>query len=135
MRNSLAAVKAELFGLLAPNGNPAIPGVTAVYDHEPHDGQRAKPVAITISTAGLGPTAYTVFVRVYAAADGEAAVFQASMDSIVEAVDLLMTPYWGPPEWDVADRREDLNAFVAETQVFVGREDGRLRFSEGLTKD
>lgn len=133
MRNTLGAVKAELYGLLAPSGVPAVAGVTAVYDHDPHDGQRAKPVAITISTAGIGPTAYTVAVRIYAAADGEAATFQATLDSVLEAVDLLMTPYWGPPDWDVADRREDLNAFVAETNVFVGREDGRLRFSEGLT--
>lgn len=133
MRGTLGAVKAELYTLLAPNGAPAVAGVTAVYDHDPHEGQRAKPVAITVSTAGLGPVAYTVAVRIYAAADGEAATFQATLDSVLEAVDLLMTPHWGPPAWDVADRRDDLNAFVAETIVFVGREDGRLRFSEGLT--
>ena len=132
MRNSLGAVKTELVGVLAPNGVPAIGGVNAVYDHDPHDGQRAKPVAITVSTAGLGPSVYTVAVRVYVAADGEAAAFQSALDLILESVDLLLTTYWGPPSWDVADRRDDLNAFVAETQIAVGREDGRLRFSEGL---
>jgi hypothetical protein len=133
MRNSLAAVKAELASLLAPGGTPAVSGVNAVYDHEPHEGQRAKPVAMTLVTAGLDPTAYLVTVRIYVAADGEATIFQDAFDSILEAVDLLMTPYWGPPAWDVSDRRDDINAFVAETTVVVGREDGRLRISEGLT--
>jgi hypothetical protein len=132
MRSSLAAAKDELYGLLAPGGVPAVGGVNAVYDHEPHDGQRAKPVAITISTAGLASDAFSLTVRIYVAADGEASLFQDTLDSVLEAVDLLMTTYWGPQGWEVVDRRDDLNAYTAECQVSVGREDGRLRLSEGL---
>ena len=125
-RATIGGAKAELFTLLAPSGVPAVSGITAAYPFEPGKGQMQKPVALTVATTGLTATAYLFAVRIYAATDVDAKVAQDNLDTILQATDVLLEPYWGPGDWSVA-AVEDLDAIVAECQVAVGREDGRLR--------
>lgn len=125
-RATTAAAKAELFALLAPAGVPAVDGITVAYPFEPARGQMQKPVALTVATSGLSATAYVFAVRVYITTEVDAQQAQDNLDVIVQAVDVLLEPYWAPGDWSIGPT-EDSDAFVAECQVAVGREDGRLR--------
>lgn len=117
-RNSLAASKAELKGLLTAGTN--VGGVTTVYDHEPL--QVAKPTAVTIFTAGMDPDFYLIAVRIYHTADVDAKDAQDNLDVMIIDVEDRLSSGFGMAPWSV-DYREDLNAFVATTILPVGRED------------
>lgn len=119
-RTSLAASKAELYSLITTGGLPS--GVTAAYDYEPLSGQMQKPVAVTISTAGMTAVDYLIALRIYVTAEQDAEKAQDDLDTLILAVDGRMTSGFGPSNWDVAYDAE-LNAFVAVNVFQVGRED------------
>jgi hypothetical protein len=121
-RNSLAAAKAELYALLQTGGTPTVSGVTAVFDYEPFSGQSAKPVAMTIFTAGMTPTDYLIALRIYHTTEVDVAAAQAALDTIIQATDALMTSGFGPSEWTV-EFQVDIAALVATNVFQVGRED------------
>lgn len=119
-RNSLAASKAELYSLITTGGLPA--GVTAAYDHEPLPGHLQKPIALTISTAGMTAVDYLISLRIYVTAEPDAEKAQDDLDATIMAVDARMTSGFGPSNWEVI-YDPDLNAFVALNTFNVGRED------------
>lgn len=119
-RTGLAASKAELYSLITTGGLPS--GVTAAYDHEPLPGHLQKPVALTISTAGMTAVDYLIALRIYVTAEPDAEKAQDDLDSVITATDARMTSGWGPSNWDVA-YDDQLNAFVATNVFQVGRED------------
>jgi hypothetical protein len=119
-RNSLAASKAELYALLSGANLPA--GVVAAYDHEPLPGQMAKPVALTVSTAGMDPDFYLLAVRIYQTAEVDAQTAQANLDTLILVVEHKLTDGFGMAPWSVAYHPE-LDALVATCVLPVGRED------------
>ena len=119
-RTSLAASKAELYSLITSGGLPT--GVTAAYDHEPLSGHLQKPVAITISTAGMNAVDYQIALRIYVTAEPDAEKAHDDLDTLIMTVDGRMTSGFGPSNWDVTYDSE-LNAFVATNVFDVGRED------------
>lgn len=119
-RNSLAASKAELYALVSGANLPA--GVAAAYDYEPLGGQMAKPVALTISTAGMDPNFYLLAVRIYQTAEVNAQAAQANLDTLVLDVEGKLTSGFGESSWTV-DYHADLDALVATCVLPVGRED------------
>lgn len=119
-RTGLAASKAELYGLITTGGLPTL--VTAAYDHEPLPGHLQKPVALTISTAGMTAVDYLIALRIYVTAEPDAEKAQDDLDAVIMAVDDRMTSGFGPSNWDVSYDGE-LNAFVAVNVFNVGRED------------
>jgi hypothetical protein len=119
-RTSIAASKAELYGLITTGGLPT--GLTAAYDHEPLPGDAQKPAALTISTAGMTAVDYLIALRIYVSAEPDAEKAQDDLDSLIMAVDGRMTSGFGPSNWDVA-YDPDLTAFVATNIFQVGRED------------
>ena len=122
-RESLAAAKAEMYELLT---TPAVPaGVTAAYDHEPARGHAQKPVAVTLFTAGMDGINYLIGLRIYVTGDIDARTAQATLDSVMLAVDARMLLF-GPSEWE-SEWDAELGAFTATNVFAVGREDGELR--------
>lgn len=119
-RDSLTAAKTELLTALTTGGN--VGSVTGVYGFEPAAGQMARPTAVTISTAGMDSDYYHLAVRVYSAADVDAADAQTTLDTLIFAVEGRMGSGFGPIGWTV-DYSGELNAFVAVATVLVGRED------------
>ncbi|MCA1572417.1 MAG: hypothetical protein LC798_19375 [Chloroflexi bacterium] len=119
-RNSIAAAKQELHGLLTSGGLPA--GLAAVYDHEPLAGHIQKPAAATVFTAGMTAVDYLIGIRIYISAEADAAKAQADLDTLIMTVDGRMTSGFGPSNWTVT-YQADLSAFVAENLFEVGRED------------
>lgn len=123
-RTSLAAAKAELVGLLVdPHGRSYVDGVVATYGYEPRAGNRAKPVAVTVSTGGLDPDFYLLTVRVYVDIDEiDEEDGQALLDELMPALDDLLTSGFGPSDWRV-EYRDDLRAFIGTSLLRCGRED------------
>ena len=119
-RNSLAAAKAELYSLITTGGLPA--NVTAAYDYEPAPGQAQKPVAVTVSTAGMTAVDYLLALRIYVTAEPDAEKAQDDLDLLIMALDARMTSGFGPSNWEV-DYDPELTAFVATNIFQVGRED------------
>lgn len=119
-RNSIANAKAELYALIT---TPALPtGVTAAYPFEPLPGQGAKPVMVTVATAGMTAVDYLLALRVYVSADADAEWAQATLDTLILTLDGRMTSGFGPSNWEV-DWDPELGAFVAVNTFLVGRED------------
>lgn len=125
-RDTLTATVAELANVIAPGGVPAITGVAKVYPYEPKSGAMAKPTAITIDDGGMTDTDFVIVVRVYQTTDVDARRATETLRSVYQALDDLLTPYWGPTEWTRQDDPE-LAALIAECRLEVGREDGHLR--------
>lgn len=127
-RTSLSAAKAELFALLAnvSTGAPVAAltaqGVTIVYDHEPAPGQQPRDVAITLATVGQSPLFWQLALRLYVPAQVDAKAAQDTIDTAMPAIDALMTDGFGPSQWTV-DWIDDIQAFVAENRLDVGRDD------------
>lgn len=123
-RTSLTAAKKELVGLLVdPTGRSYVNGVVATYGHEPRAGDRAKPVAVTVSTGGLDPDFYLFTVRVYVDVDEmDVADAQTLLDTLMPALDNLLTSGYGPSDWRV-EYRDDLTAFIGTSLLRAGRED------------
>ena len=119
-RTSLAASKAELYALITTGGLPS--GVSAAYDHEPLAGQMQKPVAVTVSTAGMTAVDYLIALRIYVTAEPDAEKAQDDLDALIMTVDGRMTSGFGPSNWEV-NYDGELNAFVATNVFQVGRED------------
>lgn len=119
-RNSLAASKAELYALLSGANLPD--SVVAAYDYEPLPGQMAKPVALTISTAGMDPNFYLLAVRLYQSAEVDARAAQANLDTLILTVEHKLTDGFGMAPWSV-EYLADLDALVATCVLPVGRED------------
>lgn len=120
-RDSLAASKAELLALITTGGLPS--GVTAAYGYEPLPGQMQKPVAVTVSTAGMDPNFYLIALRIYVSVENDAEQASDDLDTLILDVDDRMTSGFGPSNWTVT-YQPDLAAFVAENVFTVGREDG-----------
>lgn len=118
-RNSIAAAKTELYGLLT---TPSSPTGVVVYDHEPLPGHLQKPAAVTVFTAGMTAVAYLIGIRLYVSAETDAKTAQTTLDSLILELDGRMTSGFGPSSWDVT-YQPDLAAFVAEQIFEVGRED------------
>lgn len=134
-RDTLAAAKEELFDLLAPDGIPAVDGITAAVPYDPGPARiadLAEPVILTISTGTITPTSWVLTVRIVFDAEVDAAAAQVAADDIIPDVDLLLAPHWGPGDWECGPS-DDLPtpyarpAWVAQTSVEVHRADGRLR--------
>lgn len=126
-RTSLAAAKAELYGMFQVAGVPNITGVTAVYSYEPPAGKLALPVSITISTAGLGVDDYRIQLRIYISAQVDAQVAQSTMDTMLLAVEQKIhdSPAgsgWPRTDWSVG-YDHDIDAFIGVCNLMVGRED------------
>lgn len=119
-RTSIAASKAELYGLLSGANLPS--GVVAAYSYEPLPGQLAKPTALTISTAGMDPNFYLLAVRLYQSAEGDAQAAQATLDTLILTVEHKLTSGFGEATWTV-EYAADLDALVATCVLPVGRED------------
>lgn len=119
-RTTIAASKAELYALLSGANLPA--GVTAAYDYEPISGQMAKPTALTISTAGMDPDFYLLALRLYQSTEADAQAAQATLDTLILAVEGKLTSGFGVASWTV-EYAADLDALVATCVLPVGRED------------
>lgn len=134
-RETAAAALAELFDTLVPDGVIAVEGITMALDHDPGAGrvaELAEPVLLTVSDAGLTATSWIFTVRIVFDAEVDAAAAQVAARDIVPEVDVLLAPYWGSGEWEIG-HSDDLPtpyarpAWVAQTRIEVGREDGRFR--------
>lgn len=132
-RTTVANAKAELYALLwtASTNTPTFSVATVdatqirVYDHEPRGDHMQSPVSVTISTAAMTPTEWTVVVRVYVTtAHYSAKVAQDNLDLLIPAVDVKIgsTAAFGPSQWDIA-WEDSLDAFMASCVLSVGRED------------
>ena len=123
-RNSLANAKKELVGLLVdPAGRSYVDGVVATYAYEPRAGDRAKPVAVTVSTGGLDPDFYLFTVRVYVDVDEmDVSAAQDLLDILMPALDARLTSGYGPSDWRV-EYRAELTAFIGTSLLRAGRED------------
>lgn len=119
-RTSIAAAKAELYGLLSGANLPS--PVVAAYDYEPLSGQMAKPTALTISTAGMDPDFYLLAVRLYQSTDVDVQAAQATLDTLILTVENKLTSGFGVASWAV-EYAADLDALVATCVLPVGRED------------
>lgn len=120
----------ELYGLLASdaNGTPrtgiSTAGCAKVYSHEPGAGGIVKPCSITLSPAGIDPTDWRVAVRVYAQDNNPAKCQDLIVDVTVAAGTLLAGGQgYGPDRWDY-EFVDEIKAWVASSEVMVGREDG-----------
>lgn len=121
-RTSLANTKTELYGLLTSAGIPNITGVTAVYPFEPGAGHAAKPVSITISTAGMSVDFYRIQLRLYVSPQTDVVAAQADLDALILAIESKMSSGYGRSDWSVGYDAE-LDTFVASILLSVGRED------------
>lgn len=128
-RSTLANAKAELFGLVASNTTTGVPvaslsavGVVKCYDYEPRAGDLAKPIAVTVSTAGMTPDFWQFALRLYVSADVSVKDAQTQLDSAMVAIDGLMTAGFGPSQWTV-EYVPEFQAMVASLALEVGRQD------------
>lgn len=130
-RSTISGAVAELYAAFAAtpadrHSNPvaALDGiVTQVYDHEPPASSAQKPVALTICVEHLGPTDWTVVLRLYVTGDLPAHDQQDKITDATEAVDHLMPVGFGPSDWSIGWTPE-LDCWVASCPLLVGREDG-----------
>lgn len=127
-RTTLAATKAELYGLLWSANAPTFSasGVDAasvhVYDHEPK--AMSHPFSVTIATAGMTPTDWVIAVRIYAdTARADAKTAQDQLDLLVPAVDAKIGSNggFGPSAWEIV-WDPDLDALVATNLLNIGRD-------------
>lgn len=115
-RTSLAGARADVATALN-----AVTGVTTAYDHEPTT--HGKPVALTVSSAGIAPTDYLIAVRIYVTTETPVEEAQATMDAVVEAADNALPSWAGPSNWSIEWDQEE-GQLVATCILEVGREDG-----------
>lgn len=120
-RDSLAAAKVELKALVE-----AASPTTPVYGFEPNSGQALKPVAVSISTAGMTPTEYLIGLRIYVSAESSVERAQTTLDALITALDAGMNARFGPSSWTV-EWHDELVAYVATNVFEVGREDHAFR--------
>lgn len=128
---TLADAKSDLFSRLCSvteSGTPAasLTDVTRVYGHEPLPGDIVRPVSLTIGTLGADEDFFRFQVRLYAA-DATQDLTQAKLDSAIAQVDAILgriggAASFGPSVWEVV-WADDISAWVAHTEVTVGRED------------
>lgn len=121
-RDSIANAKTELYNLLQVAGVPNIAGVTAVYRFEPAAGNAARPVAITISSAGLLVDDYRIRLRIYVTAQVDVQVAQDTLDAVIMLVESKMSSGFPRTNFTIGYDPE-LDAFVGEAVFEVGRED------------
>lgn len=126
-RNSLAAAKAELYGILQTAGVPTVTGVTAVYSYEPAAGLAMRPVSLTIQTSGLGVDFYRIQLRLYVSPQTSVKQAQDDLDTLILRIeqkihDSSVGAAWGRSDWSIGFDTE-LDNFVAATVFQVGRED------------
>lgn len=128
-RDTLAASKAELYGLLWTANAPTftVSGISAnnihVWDHERSD--YPHPFSVTVSTAGMDPDFWFLVVRVYAStAKMDAKTAQDQLDLLVPAVDAKIGSNggFGPSSWEIT-YEDSFNppAFMATCILTVGR--------------
>jgi hypothetical protein len=129
-RETITAAIAELYATIAPGDVSAVAGVTKVYPFEPAPGQMAKPVAVTIDDGGLTDLHYHLIIRVYQSTDIDASQAATGHRAVYQALDVLLTSYWGPVEW-VKEHDAEIGALIATCRLEVGREDGLLRLGGG----
>jgi hypothetical protein len=131
-RDTLANAKQELYELFAadPTLGRSRPvdalvavGFTGVSRGEP--AEVPKPLALSVATAGVTPTDWSFFLRVYATPDDDPIAAQDRIDVALPAVDALLMDddgfgplNWAGPTWDDA-----LQAFVATSTLTAGRQD------------
>lgn len=118
--DSIAAAKAELYGLVSGANLPA--GVTAAYRFEPTTGHMAKPVALTIFTVGMDPDFYLLALRIYQTAEVDAEDAQDNLDLVIQAVEAKLTSGFGRAPWTI-EYSAELVAFIATCVLPAGRED------------
>ncbi len=124
-RTSLTAAKAELYALLSPGSQRClVDGVTAAYDHDPGPGRALGPIALTVTTAAIGPDEWTFALRLVADAGANPVGVQASLDVIMPAITDLVSDRWGPENWvGPTPHPDDDSTLVCEWLVSCGRED------------
>lgn len=124
-RTSVAAAKAELFGMVSAGAQRCVvPGVASAYDHEPGSGRATGRIALTVTTAGIGPDEWTFALRLYADAGADPAGVHAALDVIMPAITDLVSHRWGPENWIGPNPHPDRDdVLVCEWLVSCGRED------------
>ena len=118
-RTSIAAAKAELFGLL--NGN--VSGATGYFDHEPHRGSLLRPVSLTVSTGGMDSENYRLFVKIWQDAGRDPKGDQDQLDGVILATDLLIRDGFVVEDWSAPEFDEEASVLVVTGTVTCGRED------------
>lgn len=117
-RTSLTTAKAELFALL----NGLVSGVDAYYDHEPASGHRQGGTTLTVATAGLTPTHWLYTIRLYVDGMVDAEKAQEDLDTLVPAIDALVSSGFGPGEWTF-EWNPEIEAWIATNQLGCIRND------------
>ena len=126
---SCATVRAELMQLLQASSVTNTPvaslvsaGVRKVYNHEPAAGNMEKPVCITVVSGEVTPEDYQFIVRVYIDASQDAQQAEELKDTVIDALDDLLTDDFGPSNYS-PDFGEEINSFVITSVLTHGRED------------
>ena len=127
-RTTFQNALAELFALLADtNGNPvtslAVAGCVKVYPHEPGSAGVTAPCALTISPSGIEPTDWVVTLRIYVGGKVLPATAQDLLIDTTVAIGDLIDVAYGPDRW-AFNWLPELDAWVASSDVMIGREDG-----------
>ena len=97
-----------------------------MYSFEPNSGQALKPVAVSISTAGMTPADYLIALRIYSSAEVSVERAQTVIDQLIMVFDAGMNARFGPSNWTV-EWVDELVAYVATNVFEVGREDHAFR--------
>lgn len=131
-RDTLTNAKQELYALFAAdatvNRSRPVAGLVAVGFVGVSRGEPAdvpKPLALSVATAGVTPTDWSFYLRVYAPADDDPLAAQDRIDLALPAVDALLMDDdgFGPLNWIGPTWEEGLQSFVATSTVTAGRQD------------
>lgn len=124
----IVELKAALVALFTDDPDGARPvealtHVVQVLSGEPRPGELMKPLAITVSTAGLGDTV-SFTVRIYAATDADALRAHVLVDETVDQVEDLLDgdARFAQGDWSFS-YVPTLDVLVAECAVSAGRTD------------
>lgn len=124
-RTSLAAAKAELFGLLSSGSQRAsVAGITSAFDHDPGPGRLAGPISLVLTTAGIDPDFFIFALRLYADAGSDPRRAHQSLDLVMPAITAKLDARWGEERWVGPSPHPDRDdVLVCEWVVSCGRED------------
>lgn len=124
-RTSLTAAKAELFALLhAGSQRSTVAGIAAVYDYDPAPGRAVGPIAMTVTSAGIGADDWRFAIRLLADAGADPAAIHRSLDLLMPAVSAKVTDRFGDENWVGPTPHPDrADVLVCEWIIECGRED------------
>lgn len=118
MTPTLAEARAEVYALLDVD----LPGIGAVYDHEP-TGEVTGPVYVTVTFGGMRSTAILETVRVYSQMLDSPQVAAERLEEAIAVVDdALKAEQLGPSEWAEAAVDAEVGCLVSRCFVEIMRE-------------